>query len=115
MKPAKGQKQAVKDEVVLKRPAAVKKAAKDEQEPISKSKIIQSMPKGTDDGSNPKPVEYMQGKIYTVQRQHKFRCLKVKGDRYSEKSAVWGKRLNKKQAWKACVTAIEDHAKENTK
>ena len=60
---------------------------------------------------NPSPVHYGGGVIYTVQHQHKFRCLRV-GDRYSEKAVTWGHSRPKLAAWKECIAAIDQ---KNTK
>ena len=69
------------------------------------------MPKDTSDGSNPLPVHYGGGVIYTVQAQKIFRALKVKGDRYTEYRKTWGKAFSKAEAWSLCLTAIDDYRK----
>ena len=87
----------------------VKKEVKVES--VSKANILKAMPKTASNG-NPSPVHYGGGVIYTVQHQHKFRCLRVRGDRYSEKAVTWGHSKPKKDAWKECIAAIDQ---KNTK
>ena len=90
---------------------AATQAVKVEIESVPKAKILKAMPKTASTG-NPSPVHYGGGVIYTVQHQHKFRCLRVRGDRYSEKAVTWGHSKTKTNAWTECIDAIEWH---NTK
>lgn len=43
------------------------------------------------DGSNPAPVHYKTGVIYTSRKQGCFRSLRVRGDNWTGVSATWGK------------------------
>ena len=69
------------------------------------------MPADTKDGSNPSPVPFLSGIIYTEQKRHKFRGLRVKGDRYTEASSTWGSKRTKPEAWQFVTDAITKHAK----
>jgi hypothetical protein len=71
----------------------------------------QAMPADTKDGSNPAPVPFLSGIIYTQQKLHKFRGLRVKGDRYTEASSTWGSKRTKAEAWRFVTDAITKHAK----
>ena len=71
----------------------------------------QAMPADTKDGSNPAPVPFLSGIIYTQQKLHKFRGLRVKGDRYTEASSTWGSKRTKPEAWEFVTEAITKHAK----
>ena len=53
------------------------------------------MPPDTPDGSNPKPVPFLTGLIYTEQNHKKFRALKIKGDCNTESSSTWGTKRTK--------------------
>ena len=70
-----------------------------------------AMPADTKDGSNPAPVPFLTGIIYTQQKKHKFRGLRVKGDSYTEASSTWGSKRTKPEAWKFVIDAITKHAK----
>ena len=70
-----------------------------------------SMPPDTPDGSNPSPVPYLKGVIYTEQNHKKFRALKIKGDRYTESSSTWGTKRTKNEAWGIVTRAIRSHSK----
>ena len=81
---------------VLKKPAGLKhevqgkpKVGKKGFKRDADSLGIPIMPKESKDG-NPAAVQYLGGVIYTVQDQCKLRCLKTKGDRYSETCKKWG-------------------------
>ena len=50
---------------------------------------------------------YMPG--HKVGKEHKFRCLKVRGDNYSEISKAWGTKRTRQQAWKECIDAVDAH------
>ena len=58
---------------------------------------------------NPPPVNYRGGVLYTSFASRQFRALKVKGDKWTEKSSAWGGAKPSMDAWKKCVTAIDDH------
>ena len=87
------------------------KKAKPEDEEIPKNKIMHAMPRLPSDGSNPKPVHYWGGVIYTARRTKQFRALRKRGDSYSESSAAWGGEKPSKDAWQKCVKAIESERK----
>ena len=70
-----------------------------------------SMPPDTPDGSNPSPVPYLKGVIYTEQNHKKFRALKIKGDRNTESSSTWGTKRTKDEAWGIVTRAIRSHSK----
>lgn len=72
-------------------------------------KVKPGMPSLPKDGSNPKPVQYWGGIIYTARAAKKFRALKVKGDTYTEASASWGSDKPSKASWDKCVSAIKNH------
>ena len=76
--------------------------------PIPASKIMGAMPSLPKDGSNPQPVWYKKGVIYTSRAAKKFRALSTRGDRYSESSRAWGGSEPTKAAWKAAVKTIGD-------
>lgn len=88
-----------------------RRSAKDDAPEVPKSRILQSMPKLPSDGSNPEPVRYNGGIIYTAQKTKKFRALKVRGNNYTEASAAWGGAKPTKDAWTKCVKAIEQYHK----
>ena len=84
------------------------KKEKLEQVIVPKSRIVASMPhKLPKDGSNPQPVLYNNGVIYTVCKTRKFRALATRGDRYSETSKAWGADKPTEAAWVAAVKSIE--------
>ncbi|CAK0899644.1 unnamed protein product [Prorocentrum cordatum] len=67
-------------------PAAAAKSAKKPQaatadlKPIPKSKIMSAMPSMPKDGSNPPPVVYKQGIIYTNRKAFRFRAPRERGN-----------------------------------
>ena len=69
-----------------------------------------AMPPDTTDGSNPAPVPFLRGIIYTQQKKHKFRGLRVKGDRYTEASCTWNSKRSRSEAWDIVTEAISKHA-----
>ena len=69
------------------------------------------MPELPADGSNPAPVVYKQGVIYTSRKQKSFRALTKRGDNYSEKSKAWGGHTPTREAWETVVKAIADNSK----
>ena len=78
---------------------------------MPKAKIMKAMPKVPDDGSNPSPVNYCGGVVYTCVPQQKFRGLKIKGDKNTEKAVAWGAKRTRVEAWKEVTSAIEKHKK----
>ena len=106
---------APKVAAVMKKPAMKSDRVKAEHvqqvaKEVSQADILKAMPKDKAAG-NPDPVLYRGGVVYTLQPKKMFRALKVKGDKWTEKSAGWGKTKTKKEAWKACIDAIDDHVK----
>jgi hypothetical protein len=106
---------APKVAAVMKKPAMKSDRVKAEHvqqvaKEVSQADILNAMPKDKAAG-NPDPVLYRGGVVYTLQPKKMFRALKVKGDKWTEKSAGWGKTKTKKEAWKACIDAIDDHVK----
>ena len=69
------------------------------------------MPADTKDGSNPPPVPCLNGVIYTEQNNHKFRGLKIRGDKNTETSSTWGTKRTKVEAWSVVVDAFTKHGK----
>ena len=67
---------------------------------------LKKMPPDTADGSNPKPVAFIKGVIYTEQNHKKFRGLKIRGDRYTETSSTWGTKRTKAEAWGIVTSAM---------
>jgi len=78
---------------------------------VSKALILKSMPKMPADGSNPLPVHYNGGVIYTSRSIQKFRALRKRGDKYSEKGAGWSPHSHGTQAkaWKVAVASIDEY------
>ena len=77
---------------------------------IPRAKIFGAMPKSKpSDGSNPAPIHYNGGVIYTSWSSRKFRALTTRGDVYTEKSKGWTSNSRKPciDAWKFCVAAID--------
>ena len=100
LKPSKAEPKSLKAEP---------KPVKAEPVEVATKEIIRAMPK--DSVPNPNPVLYNGGIVYTVPKKHKFRALKVRGDRYTEKSSTWGANKSKQQAWKDCIKAIDEARK----
>ena len=74
---------------------------------VAKPDILKVIPKAGE--AHPAAVNYNGGVIYTCVPQHKFRCLKVRGDNYSEISKAWGTKRTRQQAWKECIDAVDAH------
>jgi hypothetical protein len=91
--------------------AAPAKKVKTEPTGVPKSKILRSMPSMPSDGSNPAPVLYKKGVIYTSRHTKRFRALSMRGDNYSESSRTWGSPKPSQTAWAACVKSIDDRTK----
>ena len=62
-----------------------KPAAKMAVVEVNKKNIQAAMPRLPSDGSNPAPVKYNGGVIYTSRKSSCFRPLATRGDKYSEK------------------------------
>ena len=80
---------------------------KEQVHEVAKPGILKAMPKAGE--GHPAAVNYNGGVIYTCVPQHKFRCLKVRGDNYSEISKAWGTKRTRQQAWKECIDAVDAH------
>ena len=94
--------------------AAKKERVKKEQQEIeilSKADVMKAMPKGEDDShDNPPAVHFKTGCIYTAIKPRRFRALLIRNDKYTERSAAWGKNAaDKKAAWAKLVTSIDKH------
>ena len=94
----------------------MKKEKKEEKEKkekhidiVSKAEVKKAMPKDVKNG-NPPAIHYSTGVVYTDMKNHKFRCLCIRNDVYTEKATSWGKKRTKKQAWTECIHAIDEHA-----
>ena len=110
----KAQKQAV-----LKKPAAKKgivEVEKKDKKPAAKMAVVEvgkkniqaAMPRLPSDGSNPAPVKYNGGVIYTSIKSSSFRTLTTRGDKYSEKScAKWKAKKPSIAEWPAAYTHID--------
>ena len=72
---------------------------------------MSAMPKVPKDGSNPSPVLYKQGIIYTSAKSKRFRALSNRADVYTESSRAWGADEPNKDAWAAAVKSIDDKTK----
>ena len=75
---------------------------------VDKKNIQAAMPKLPTDGSNPSPVKYNGGVIYTSMKASTFRALTTRGDRYSEKAcAKWKAKKPSPAEWKAAYAHID--------
>ena len=83
-----------------KRPAAA-------VEDVPKSKILKQMPKVPSDGSNPPPVFYHGGVIYTSLKTKRFRALPRRGDMNHEKQTKWTTKKPSSADWKRCVQSMD--------
>ena len=114
------------DQLLLKRPAAktepaeaapIKKEAKaarakkvgSPKKPITvtAATVLRNMPMLPKDGSNPAPVYYKAGVIYTSRRSKRFRAVRARGDMYSESGVPWKCEQPTKTAWATAVKAID--------
>ena len=76
--------------------------------PLSRSQIMKAMPKKLpQDGSNPPPVAYKGGIIYTSVASKRFRALQDRTDVLTEKSRAWGSDKPTQHSWEAAVAAID--------
>ena len=116
-------KAAAKKEVHVKKdikgaaPAKNYRVKSEDMMEVTKADVIKARPKMPADGSNPKPVYYAGGAIYTSRVVKRFRALGVRGDRYTEKSAGWGPASegSEAKAWLVAVTSIDKHNKKAKK
>ena len=66
------------------------------------------MPKLPTDGSNPSPVKYNGGFIYTSIKASTFRALTTRGDNYSEKpNSKWKAQKSSQVEWGAAYSHID--------
>ena len=87
-------------------------AVKKEVEEVSKTHIMSRMPSSKpSDIANPAPVHYNGGVIYTSWKSKRFRALTTRGDVYTEKPCGWHSTADMKDAWRSCVTAIDEARK----
>ena len=76
---------------------------------VPKSEIMNKMPSRLPaDGSNPAPVLYNKGVIYTSRKTKQFRGLSTRGDRYTEVAKAWCGPTPSKEAWVAVVKSIDE-------
>ena len=78
------------------------------QSPGPNTEAVPPMPELPADGSNPAPVVYKQGVIYTPRKKRSFRALTNRGDNYSEKFKAWGGHIPTRDSWMTVVKEIED-------
>ena len=67
-----------------------------------------AVPQWTDKTDKVPAVQYKGGVIYTEVNNRKFRALKVRNDKYTEKSCSF-KVKSKHEAWNDAVSAIDEH------
>ena len=117
--PAAGAKNKLKAEM-----KHVKKVKPEKKEPIaefkevSSDKILKSMPsqKTLESAAKVDPIHYRGGVVYTVQKERKFRALRIRGDKWSETSKQWGSKRTAKEAWSEAIKAIDaEHSKKKPK
>ena len=95
---------------VLKRPSA--KASMPKQRKVivevDKKHIEAALPKLPSDGSNPAPVKYTGGVIYTSQKARSFRTLTTRGDNYYEKpNSKWKAKKPSQVEWRTAYSHID--------
>lgn len=86
--------------------ATAKAAATPSSSVVPKNKIHAAMPADTGDNSNPAPVLYCRGVVYTEQANRCFRGLKIKGNKNTGITASWGSIRTKQEAWDKVVAGI---------
>jgi len=113
-KTAKDKKVKADKHTVLKMEKPTRKRGCAEMEEVPKSLILKKRPRLPADGSNPAPVFYNGGVIYTSRSIKKFRALRKRGDKYSEKAAGWtpGTHGDMETAWKVAVKAIDEYQRD---
>ena len=111
-------KRRAQKQAVLSRPAAKKgivEVEKKDKKPAAKMAVVDvgvkniqaAMPRLPSDGSNPAPVKYNGGVIYTSIKTSCLRPLATRGDKYSEKSCVkWKAQKPTKADWKSAYTQV---------
>ena len=64
------------------------------------------------DGSDPPPVDYNGGRIYTSNAKKAYRAIRTKGDYYSEKAFSWKKdKQPSKKLWLGALRSIDEYKK----
>lgn len=64
------------------------------------------------DGSDPPPVDYNGGRIYTSNSKKAYRPNRTQGDYYSEKSFRWEKdKKPSKKLWLGALRSIDEYRK----
>ena len=117
---AKKEKAAVKTEHKTEKPPTAKATTRNtrgQAEEVPKAKVLQARPKLPTDGSNPAPIYYNGGAIYTSRKIKRFRALGRRGDNYSETSAGWGPWSlgSEAKAWAVAVESINKYQKKMVK
>ena len=105
---------AAKPEVTKKEPTKGLKAVKQEvvqPKAMPGTQILRAMPSVPKDGSNPSPVLYKKGIIYTSLKSKRFRALSDRFDVYTENSRAWGAAKPTAAAWASAVKSIDDRTK----
>ena len=113
-KPMKGRHpKAVKTEpVAVSAGAELKKTrVRGNIEDVPSSKVLQARPKLPGDGSNPPPVYFNGGAIYTSCKVNRYRALGCRGDNYSETSVGWNVHGSQAKAWAVAVESINKYQK----
>ena len=99
-------KTAAKQAALHKRPARHGQTESGETVPAKQKRP--AIPQFTDKTEKVPAVHYKGGVIYTGLRNRLFRALRVKHDKYSEKSCSF-KVKSKHEAWNDAVSAIDEH------
>ena len=105
---------AAKTEVTKTEPTKGLKVVKQEvgqPKVVPKTQIMGAMPSVPKDGSNPSPVLYKKGIIYTSIKSKRFRALADRFDMYTENSRAWGAAKPTAAAWASAVKSIDDRTK----
>ena len=111
-KDPKPEPKAVECKVIKLVPKVTKERAKKaKQAVVPANMIMKSFPKLPADGTNPKPVLYKNGIVYTSWRTKSFRALTQRGDNYSECSKAWCGNKQTLEAWSFCVKKIDEQNK----
>jgi len=99
-------KAAAKQAALLKRPAGRVKTESRETVPTNQKRP--AIPQWTAKTEKVPAVQYKGGVIYTELKNRKFRALRVRHDKYTEKSCSF-KVKSKHEAWNDAVAAIDEH------
>ena len=99
-------KTAAKQAALHKRPARHGQTESGETVPAKQKRP--AIPQFTDKTEKVPAVQYKGGVIYTDLKLSKFRVLKVRSDKYTEKGCSF-KVKSKHEAWHDAVAAIDEH------